>query len=92
MGYQILISTTFQKQLERLDDQLEKRIKDSLEELEEDPYEPRSGAYIKKLSGTDPTKYRLRIGDYRVIYTVDESDKAVKVIEGLKRGKGYRKY
>jgi len=27
-----------------------------------------------------------------VIYTVDESDKAVKVIEGLKRGKGYRKY
>ncbi|MEF8836112.1 MAG: type II toxin-antitoxin system RelE/ParE family toxin [Candidatus Thermoplasmatota archaeon] len=92
MSYQILISTTFQKQLERLDDQLKKRVKDSLEELEEGPYEPRSGADIKKLSGTDPTKYRLRIGDYRVIYTVDESDKAVKVIEGLKRGKGYRKY
>ena len=92
MSYQILISTTFQKQLEKLDDQLKKSVKDSLEELEEDPYEPRSGADIKKLSGTDPTKYRLRIGDYRVIYTVDESDKAVKVIEGLKRGKGYRKY
>jgi len=92
MAYQILISTTFQKQLERLDDQLEKRVKESLEELEEDPYEPRSGADIKKLSGTDPTKYGLRIGDYRVILTVDESDKAVKVIDGLKRGKGYRKY
>jgi len=92
MAYQILISTTFQKQLERLDDQLEKRVKESLEELEEDPYEPRSGADIKKLSGTEQTKYTLRIGDYRVIYTVDGSDKAVKVIEGLKRGKGYRKY
>ncbi|MFP4608511.1 MAG: type II toxin-antitoxin system RelE family toxin [Candidatus Natronoplasma sp.] len=92
MSYYILISTTFQKQLEKLDDRLKKRVKDSLEGLKEDPYKPRSGADIKKLSGTDPTKYRLKIGDYRVIYTVEESNKAVKVIEGLKRGKGYRKY
>jgi len=56
MSYQILISTTFQKQLERLDDQLKESVKDSLEELEEDPYKPRSGADIKKLSGTDPSE------------------------------------
>ncbi len=90
MSYQILVSTTFKKELESLENEVQERIKSSLENLESDPYRPRSGADIKKLSGTTPTKYRLRVGDYRVIYTVEKQDKTVKVIEVFTRGRGYR--
>ncbi len=90
MSYEILISTTFKKQFDKLENDLHERVRETLEELEDDPYQPRSGADIQKLSGTQPTKYRLRVGDYRVIYTVEEENKVVKVIEGFERGRGYR--
>lgn len=59
----------------------------SMKNLEEDPFRSRPKADIAKLEGTHPPKYRLRIGDYRVIYAV-EGD-AVKVIEVFVRGRGY---
>ncbi|MCK4614017.1 MAG: type II toxin-antitoxin system RelE/ParE family toxin [Thermoplasmata archaeon] len=64
------------------------RIKSALTALEVDPFTPRSGAHIKPLSGTTPMKYRIRIGDYRVVYVVEEQ--VVKVIEVFTRGRGYR--
>ena len=90
MTHEILISTTFKKQLTKLEDELKDRVKDTLKKLGEDPYRSRSGVDIKKLSRTDPTKYRLRVGDYRVIYTIEEDNKVIKVIEGFRRGRGYR--
>ncbi|MEA1993337.1 MAG: hypothetical protein U9N35_02930 [Euryarchaeota archaeon] len=39
------------------------------------------------LSGTDPPKYQLRVGGYRIVYTVEND--MVKIIEVFKRGKGY---
>ena len=90
MTYEILISKTFKKQLTKLEDDLKDRVKNTLKKLDEDPYRSRSGVDIKKLSGTNPTKYRLRVGDYRVIYTIEEDNKVIKVIEGFRREKGYR--
>ncbi len=40
------------------------------------------------IKGTEPVKYRLRVGDYRVVYIVVRSE--VKVIEIFVRGRGYR--
>ena len=50
----------------------------------------RSGADIKPLKNTNPLKYRLRVGEYRIIYVV--KDDAVPVIDVFKRGKGYTRY
>jgi mRNA interferase RelE/StbE len=87
MKYKILISKTFQKQFYSFERSLQERIRSSIKTLEDDPYNVRSGTDIKKLSGTKPPKYRLRVGGYRIIYTVENN--AVKVIEVFKRGKGY---
>ncbi len=88
MKYTILVSKTFQKQFHSLENNVQERIISALKTLEDDPFHSRSGTDIKKLSHTEPTKYRLRVGNYRIIYTVEE--KTIKVIEVFKRERGYR--
>ena len=88
MKYTILVSKTFQKQFHSSENNVQERIISALKTLEDDPFHSRSGTDIKKLSHTEPTKYRLRVGNYRIIYTVEE--KTIKVIEVFKRERGYR--
>ncbi len=40
------------------------------------------------IEGTEPRKYRLRIGEYRAIYAV--VGRGVKIVEVFIRGRGYR--
>jgi mRNA-degrading endonuclease RelE of RelBE toxin-antitoxin system len=86
--YRILLSETAAKYLRQREEALRKRILGGLRALEEDPLQPRSGADIKRILGTSPQKYRLRVGEHRVVYLVEERD--VKVIEIFRRGPGYR--
>jgi mRNA interferase RelE/StbE len=86
--FQVLVSRTFQKQFNDIPNELHNRIKNGLKELKSDPYTPRANADIKQLNDTDPLKYRIRIGEYRVIYYID--GKVVKLIEVFVRGRGYR--
>ena len=86
--YSVVVSRTFQKQFHSLQKPLQERIKNALKELETNPIQPRSGADIKSLKKTVPPKYRLRVGEYRIIYMV--KDDVVHVIEVFKRGKGYQ--
>jgi mRNA-degrading endonuclease RelE of RelBE toxin-antitoxin system len=87
--YKVLVSRTFQKQFNSLNKSIQKRIKGGLKELEKDPKKARPNADISPLSGTKPQKYRLRVGEYRIIFLIDK--KTVRVIEVFKRGRGYRK-
>ncbi|NOR38127.1 MAG: type II toxin-antitoxin system RelE/ParE family toxin [Candidatus Thorarchaeota archaeon] len=64
------------------------RIKEALRNLEQDPFQSRSRADIRKLSfPLDPPLFRLRIGNYRAIYFVVKRE--VKVTEIIHRSKGY---
>lgn len=90
MAFDVLVSRTFQRFFGDLDEQTQERIREALEALQEDPYEPRSGADIKRLSNTDPVKHRIRVGDWRIVYRVDGDEGVVRVIEGFRRGRGYR--
>jgi len=87
--YTVLVSRTFQKQFSNISKKEQKRIRAALDNLIENPYANRPGADIKSLAGTHPKKYRLRVGDYRIIFCVQ--GKVVKVIEVFRRGRGYRK-
>lgn len=86
--HEILLSKTFQKQFKTLDKSMQKRVRNALLALEENPIEPRPGADIKELKNTKPQKHRIRIGDYRIVYFMEK--KTVKVIEIFLRGRGYR--
>lgn len=65
----------------------ERLIKD-LKKLASDPYNSRSGVDIKKLRGKKHDMYRLRVGDHRFEYFIDE-DKAW-IDNAFKRERGYK--
>jgi mRNA interferase RelE/StbE len=72
--YTILILPSAQKQLSKLPDAVATRIEEKLLELEHDPRPPG----CKKLRGRDA--WRIRIGDYRAIYEIDDGRLIVTVI------------
>ncbi|MCC8368526.1 MAG: type II toxin-antitoxin system RelE/ParE family toxin [Rickettsia endosymbiont of Oxypoda opaca] len=65
LEYKIELSPASQRQLKKLPKQLQQTIIQKLEDLKTTPLP----VGIKKLFGID-NLYRLRIGDYRVIYQV----------------------
>jgi mRNA interferase RelE/StbE len=65
-----------------------KQLKSKIRVLENHPKLKRSGADIKKIRDANPEAYRLRIGDYRVIYVIEEG--IVWITEIMHRQKGYR--
>jgi mRNA interferase RelE/StbE len=87
--YSVLVSRTFEKQFHAIEEDARSRIRKALEGLSSDPFTPRPGMDIKALTATSPKKHRLRVGNYRIVYAVE--DKTVRVIEVFIRGKGYEK-
>ena len=83
MPYIVLVSRTFQHKYQQLPNALRNQIKRSLVELEENPFTSRSKCDIKLLKDTHPKKYRLRVGDYRIIYIIINQE--IRVIDLLKR-------
>ena len=72
MSYQVILPKSVQKELNRLPDDIAGRILDALSELKEQPRSPG----CKKLRGE--SAWRIRIGDYRVIYEIH--DKVLQII------------
>jgi mRNA interferase RelE/StbE len=65
-----------------------KMIAEALEKLEHDPY--RNDLDIAKLQGTRD-QYRLRIGDYRFLYTIIRDQLLIYVYKADKRGDVYKR-
>ena len=73
MSYTILLHPKANDELNKLDKQIAQRIKKSLKELQEEP--EKKGT---KLRYTD--FWRIRIGDYRAIYKIDNRGKRVIIL------------
>jgi len=88
MTYRVTLSETAARQLRKLPKEVCDRIVRTLQFLREDPFRSRPKVDILPIQGTDPRKYRLRVGDYRAVYAVLGNE--VQVIEVFSRGRGYR--
>ena len=66
MKYSLRFESRALKDLRRLDKQLSKRIVDRIEFMAED-----LRGDVKKLTDHSP-QYRLRIGDYRVLFDIED--------------------
>lgn len=88
MSFRVTLSETAIRQLRKLPKDERARIARALRVLEEDPFRARPKADIRVLEGTEPRKYRIRVGEYRAVYAVVGSD--VKIVEVFTRGRGYR--
>lgn len=69
MSYQIEITPSARRQFKRLPADVQKKIRNKLDALAFDPFA--ASMDVKKLAGREG--YRLRVGDYRVIYTLENN-------------------
>lgn len=80
--YKIIIKKKAKKFIDKLPKNERLRIAKAIEDLP-------NGEDIKKLKGyTD--LLRLRVGDYRIIYTVDHGELVVIVVDAGNRGQIYK--
>lgn len=73
-SYRLALTETAEKELKRLPNSMTARIAGRIEKL---AAKPRPSGCKKLKGGVD--EWRIRIGDYRVIYTIDDTEKAVDV-------------
>lgn len=85
MKYLVQLTRTAEKQLKRLPKQIQTKVAAVLLSLQIDPWPYGS----KKLSGFDST-FRIRVGDYRVIYEVQKNEVIVTVLKIGNRKDVYR--
>lgn len=82
--YNIIIKKQAKKFIEKLSKSDKQRIVKAIEKLP-------GGDDIKKLKGHTDI-YRLRVGDFRILYTVNDNELIVVVIDAGNRGQIYNRY
>ena len=84
MVYRVQIRRRAQKQLNRIQEEHRERIIEAVYALSKDPRPHNS----RKLEGREG--YRLRVGDYRALYRIDDETREVLVAEVWHRQRDYR--
>ncbi len=75
MTYAVLLERRADRELRRLPDTALRRVNSTLEALSSRPI-PRGAV---KLRGEQSEGWRVRVGDYRILYTIDDSRRVVTV-------------
>ena len=84
-SYSIEVSRSAEKTLKRLPKEDQKRVVESILSLAEDPH-PRGA---RKLSGYDDV-FRIRVGRYRILYSVSDAEVVIIVLKIGHRKDVYR--
>ena len=85
MSYETLYERKARKALARLPSGAYERVTEAIDALAEDP---RPFPQSRKLEGREGR--RLRVGDYRVLYLVDDERQQVQILEVWHRQRDYR--
>lgn len=86
-NYKVFISNPALKDLRHLPGKDKKRISEAIDKLKGSP---KNGPQIKKLVGMLSGRYRVRVGDYRIVYTVVDEHHIVYVVDIGQRKDIYR--
>lgn len=86
-SYRIDWKASAKKELKKLDRQAIPKIVEEVESLADDPYP----VGHKKIQGSEH-HYRIRIGDYRVIYSIENDMLLIEIIRVGHRKKVYKKH
>ena len=86
--FQIAETETFEDDLRKLnlENRFAKARKTIYSMLKENPY---YGNNIKKLKGNFAGLYRYRLGDFRLIYSIDEGEQIVFMLHAVQRKDAY---
>lgn len=83
--YEIMVAPTAVRALQQLETVFQRRIATAIERLTEDPRPPTA----KRLAGTADL-WRIRVGAYRVIYTIEDDKFLILVLKLGPRRSIYR--
>lgn len=84
MPYVVHLKRSAEKELTGLPREVHRKIIKRLLVLVDNPRPPGT----KKLGGGD--RYRIRVGDYRILYTIDDATQKIEVIGAGHRREVYR--
>ena len=84
--FETLYSPTAIKQLRRIPANIARRIMDRIEQVAADPHAADNN--VSRLKGRP--EMRLRVGDWRVLFTIDENARVLTVLHVAPRGSVYR--
>jgi len=91
MQFIVMLSPDAQKYLDNLDKKRAGIIRKHLKELKKDPFKPRAGCDIDIVAGSNrPPMYRLRMGEFRATYFVEDQAVYVTDLFPKKRDSAYR--
>ena len=85
-SYHVVLASSAEKELKRLSAQLMARMISRLESPASNPRPPG----CKKLKGGD-REWRIRVGDYRAVYTIDDTKSLVEVTRIRHRSEVYER-
>lgn len=86
MSYVIIVSKLGRKQIDDLPQEIQERIDEKVQALAD---EPRPSGTVK-LKGY-ANEYRIRVGDYRIRYEIDDAKQTIQVLQCRHRKDVYRK-
>jgi mRNA interferase RelE/StbE len=86
VSYEVITTRKANKALAKLPDTVYGRMKDKIDALANDPRPHDCEPLTGRLSG-----YRIRAGDYRALYEVDDDLRIVRVYRIKHRGAAYRR-
>ena len=85
--YKIDLTSPFMKRFRKLEKQVQKNcLADIQKHLQIDPFNIQRQANIKKLEGNLKGSYRLRSGEFRIVYSINNKTKTVS-LETIKNRK-----
>lgn len=87
MSYTVILHREAKKDIKKLHPQIRTRIIAALDQIAENP----------KLNGTISLSgytdlYRYRVGDYRIVYRINDAELEVLVLDAKPRGEVYKNY
>lgn len=85
MSYDLVFARAARKSLQKLPKEVQSRVLEAAKSLRNDPRPQGS----RKLRGSDRL-WRIRVGDYRIIYSIDDDQRIVDVNTVRHRSDAYR--
>ncbi len=77
MSFEVFYAKSVQKDIKNIDSKTKEKIKKSIEKLKDFP----NITNIKSLKSHPLADYRLRVGDYRILFDVDWENKKIFILK-----------
>jgi mRNA interferase RelE/StbE len=84
VNYRVVITSSAEREIQKLPREIQGRIDKAISTLETNPRPQRA----KKLQGRD--EYRIRAGDYRILYSINDEIVTITVVQVGHRRDVYR--